>query len=154
MSLANKATHRYWFSAVSLAATCALIPATWFVLRKGNLPTTLTSPSHSRLHGNHPSYSPVNIAMDSLCGVQRKIDGTDAGEADVQVKSAVPAGPAARGASRAFAHKTKGSTHGPITRLVSPGDVGQLIKPFIFLDAFSSPPPSAGGFQGTVLLVQ
>ena len=38
---------------------------------------------------------------------------------------------------RAIAHRTKGSTHGPITRLVSPGDLGELLKPFIFLDIFS-----------------
>jgi redox-sensitive bicupin YhaK (pirin superfamily) len=43
---------------------------------------------------------------------------------------------------RAIVHRTRGSTHGPITRLVSPGDLGQLIKPFIFLDRFESP---AGG---------
>jgi redox-sensitive bicupin YhaK (pirin superfamily) len=39
-------------------------------------------------------------------------------------------------------HHTRGSQHGPITRLVSPGDLGQVIKPFIFLDLFESP---AGG---------
>lgn len=38
---------------------------------------------------------------------------------------------------RAIVHRTKGSTHGPITRLVSPGDLGELLKPFIFLDIFS-----------------
>lgn len=39
-------------------------------------------------------------------------------------------------------HRTRGSSHGPITRLVSPGDLGEVIKPFIFLDRFESP---AGG---------
>lgn len=39
-------------------------------------------------------------------------------------------------------HRTRGSSHGPITRLVSPGDLGELLKPFIFLDRFESP---AGG---------
>ena len=29
---------------------------------------------------------------------------------------------------------TKGRRHGPITRLVSPSDIGELIKPFVFLD--------------------
>lgn len=38
---------------------------------------------------------------------------------------------------RAIVHRTKGSTHGPITRLMSPGDLGELLKPFIFLDIFS-----------------
>jgi redox-sensitive bicupin YhaK (pirin superfamily) len=30
--------------------------------------------------------------------------------------------------------RTSGQTHGPITRLMSPGDLGQMLKPFIFLD--------------------
>jgi redox-sensitive bicupin YhaK (pirin superfamily) len=29
---------------------------------------------------------------------------------------------------------TRGRRHGPITRLVSPSDIGELIKPFVFLD--------------------
>lgn len=33
--------------------------------------------------------------------------------------------------------RTNGLAHGPITRLMSPGDVGRLIKPFIFLDDFA-----------------
>jgi redox-sensitive bicupin YhaK (pirin superfamily) len=37
---------------------------------------------------------------------------------------------------RAIVHITKGSTHGPITRLMSPGDLGKRLKPFIFLDIF------------------
>jgi redox-sensitive bicupin YhaK (pirin superfamily) len=37
---------------------------------------------------------------------------------------------------RNLAHRTAGSTRGAITRLVSPGDVGELIKPFVFLDRF------------------
>lgn len=39
-------------------------------------------------------------------------------------------------------HRTRGSTHGAITRLVSPGDLGEVLKPFIFLDRFEVP---AGG---------
>jgi hypothetical protein len=37
-------------------------------------------------------------------------------------------------AARAIAHRTRGSTHGPVTRLMSPGDLGKVLKPFIFLD--------------------
>lgn len=33
-------------------------------------------------------------------------------------------------------HRTSGHGHGPITRLVSPGDLGQILKPFVFLDFF------------------
>jgi redox-sensitive bicupin YhaK (pirin superfamily) len=32
--------------------------------------------------------------------------------------------------------RTRGQRHGPITRLVSPSDIGELIKPFVFLDLF------------------
>jgi len=35
---------------------------------------------------------------------------------------------------RPIALRTGGRRHGPITRLVSPSDVGELIKPFVFLD--------------------
>jgi len=35
---------------------------------------------------------------------------------------------------RPIAFRTSGHRHGPITRLVSPSDVGELIKPFVFLD--------------------
>jgi redox-sensitive bicupin YhaK (pirin superfamily) len=40
--------------------------------------------------------------------------------------------------NRAIVFRTRGSTHGPITRLVSPGDLGRLLKPFVFLDLFST----------------
>lgn len=48
----------------------------------------------------------------------------------------------ARTTPRAIVHQTRGSSHGPITRLVSPGDLGEVLKPFIFLDRFEVP---AGG---------
>jgi redox-sensitive bicupin YhaK (pirin superfamily) len=35
---------------------------------------------------------------------------------------------------RRIVQRTRGHSHGPITRLVSPSDIGQLIKPFVFLD--------------------
>ena len=31
-------------------------------------------------------------------------------------------------------YSTHGRTHGPITRLVSPSDLGEVMKPFVFLD--------------------
>lgn len=37
-------------------------------------------------------------------------------------------------ASRKIAHRTSGHRHGPITRLFSPGDLGHVVKPFVFLD--------------------
>ena len=44
--------------------------------------------------------------------------------------------------ARKVVHSTRGSSHGPITRLVSPSDLGEVIKPFIFLDRFET---AAGG---------
>src|SRR5206468_1241559 len=41
---------------------------------------------------------------------------------------------AANDGARKIAHVTSGRRHGPITRLVSPSDIGELIKPFVFLD--------------------
>src|SRR5258705_13531964 len=41
---------------------------------------------------------------------------------------------------RGIAVKTRGRRHGPITRLVSPSDVGERIKPFVFLDYFDIDP--------------
>src|SRR5262249_42907111 len=35
---------------------------------------------------------------------------------------------------REIRYRTHGSTRGPITRLVSPSDLGEIIKPFVFLD--------------------
>jgi len=37
---------------------------------------------------------------------------------------------------RRIVHRTRGSGHGPITRLMSPSDLGQIVKPFVFLDLF------------------
>lgn len=51
---------------------------------------------------------------------------------------------------REIIYRTRGQTHGPITRLMSPGDVGALLKPFVFLDLFqmnrepTSPPMEMG----------
>ena len=38
--------------------------------------------------------------------------------------------------ARAIAQRTHGQTRGPITRLMSPSDFGQILKPFVFLDLF------------------
>ncbi len=49
-------------------------------------------------------------------------------------------------AIRSIIAKTQGQTRGSITRLVSPGDIGQLIKPFVFLDHFKFMPTGAPQF--------
>jgi len=38
--------------------------------------------------------------------------------------------------ARAIVQRTRGRTHGPITRLMSPSDFGEILKPFVFLDLF------------------
>ncbi len=47
-----------------------------------------------------------------------------------QVKSSRPS------LARAIAQRTRGRTQGAITRLMSPSDFGQILKPFVFLDLF------------------
>ena len=42
--------------------------------------------------------------------------------------------------ARRIAYRTRGHSQGPITRLVSPSDAGDLIKPFVFLDYFDIDP--------------
>src|SRR5260221_3905078 len=37
-----------------------------------------------------------------------------------------------------IARRTRGQSHGPITRLMSPSDFGHLLKPFVFLDLFDT----------------
>jgi redox-sensitive bicupin YhaK (pirin superfamily) len=43
-------------------------------------------------------------------------------------------------------HRTRGRRHGPITRLMSPGDLGEVLKPFVFLDLFDMDGASFSGF--------
>lgn len=40
--------------------------------------------------------------------------------------------------ARQVIHRTRGRTHGYITRLMSPGDLGEILKPFVFLDLFDN----------------
>src|SRR6202051_1295471 len=44
---------------------------------------------------------------------------------------------------RQIALRTRGHSHGRVTRLVSPGDIGERIKPFVFLDYFDADPATA-----------
>src|SRR5258706_8643438 len=50
-----------------------------------------------------------------------------------------PDAPVSAGA-RQIALRSNGRRNGPITRLVSPSDIGELIKPFVFLDHFEIVP--------------
>jgi len=44
----------------------------------------------------------------------------------------------ARPCVRKVIYRTRGRTHGYITRLMSPGDLGEILKPFVFLDIFDN----------------
>ena len=57
-----------------------------------------------------------------------------------------PAGPAAPSRPRPIQLRTRGRRHGPITRLVSPSDLGESIKPFVFLDRVDVTASDALGF--------
>jgi len=48
--------------------------------------------------------------------------------------------------SRQITLRTRGHSHGGLTRLVSPGDIGEQIKPFVFLDYFEAEPATAPKF--------
>ena len=50
------------------------------------------------------------------------------------------------GTLRPIIHRTSGQTHGAITRLASPGDLGGLLKPFVFLDLFDNQGRAFPGF--------
>jgi redox-sensitive bicupin YhaK (pirin superfamily) len=47
---------------------------------------------------------------------------------------------------RRIVHRTRGQRQGPITRLMSPSDLGNVLKPFVFLDLFDSEGGSFSGF--------
>jgi redox-sensitive bicupin YhaK (pirin superfamily) len=36
--------------------------------------------------------------------------------------------------ARAIVHRTRGHQHGPVIRMMSPSDLGEVLKPFVFLD--------------------
>jgi redox-sensitive bicupin YhaK (pirin superfamily) len=55
--------------------------------------------------------------------------------------------PNARAAARRIVRQVRGHRGGPINRLMSPSDIGQLIKPFVFLD-YGVMPFSGEAFAG------
>src|SRR2546428_4246880 len=38
--------------------------------------------------------------------------------------------------TRGIGQRPRGGAHGPATRLMSPSDLGEILKPFVFLDLF------------------
>src|SRR5882672_4789319 len=55
------------------------------------------------------------------------------------VQTLVKTNPQIATAPRGIELRTSGRSHGPITRLVSPSDIGERIKPFVFLDRAEVP---------------
>lgn len=51
-----------------------------------------------------------------------------------------------KASSRPIVLRTRGHAHGAVTRLVSPDDIGQVIKPFVFLDYFEADPANGPAF--------
>jgi Pirin len=54
--------------------------------------------------------------------------------------------PAIKARARRIVHRTFGERQGPVTRLMSPSDLGRRLKPFVFLDLFDSAESSFSGF--------
>jgi redox-sensitive bicupin YhaK (pirin superfamily) len=52
----------------------------------------------------------------------------------------------ARDSVRRIARRTRGHSEGSITRLMSPSDFGQILKPFVFLDLFDNKGIPSRGF--------
>ena len=59
---------------------------------------------------------------------------------------ATPIAPAASLNARQIVYRTRGQRQGPIVRLMSPSGLGELIKPFVFLDYIDVPRESAPKF--------
>ena len=59
--------------------------------------------------------------------------------------TAAPSTARVRERTREIVYRARGRRHGPVTRLMSPGDLGQALKPFVFLDLFDT---AAGSFSG------
>ncbi|WP_324742983.1 pirin family protein [Tsuneonella sp. CC-YZS046] len=50
-------------------------------------------------------------------------------------------------ALRGITRRTRGHGHGPITRLMSPSDLGHVVKPFVFLDIFDANKATIGAMS-------
>src|SRR5450631_1070478 len=50
--------------------------------------------------------------------------------------------------ARDIVYRTRGRAHGPVTRLMSPSDLGEFLKPFVFLDRIDMADPSSHKAQG------
>ncbi|HEX6703805.1 MAG TPA: pirin family protein [Albitalea sp.] len=65
----------------------------------------------------------------------------------MSVLNAIPS-PDVAARVRAVVYRTMGHAHGPVTRLMSPSDMGKMLKPFVFLDHIDFSGPSLDSFSG------
>lgn len=65
----------------------------------------------------------------------------------MSVVTAIPPKSFLARSKRSIVLRTRGHSHGPITRLISPGDIGEHVKPFVFLDYFQADPRNAPKFE-------
>jgi redox-sensitive bicupin YhaK (pirin superfamily) len=56
-----------------------------------------------------------------------------------------PASAKSSNVARAIVRRTRGRTHGSMTRLMTPSDFGEILKPFVFLDLFDHEGPPFKG---------
>jgi redox-sensitive bicupin YhaK (pirin superfamily) len=75
----------------------------------------------------------------------RKAPNTALQAINMTVQQQPPIGIAPDAKHRAISYRTTGSGHGSIVRLMSPSDLGHLIKPFVFLDLFEGESSFIGG---------
>jgi redox-sensitive bicupin YhaK (pirin superfamily) len=95
-------------------------------------PTSL-DPARQGSSANHPEFADESLpVLASPESQERTAAATDF--------------PDSEPAARRIVQRTTGQKHGPITRLISPGDLGQTLKPFVFLDLFDSGTVAPKGF--------
>src|SRR5438876_899544 len=83
--------------------------------------------------------SPRGTACDGE-GTRREFTMTETHASPSQSPSPTPMHPQ----PRTIVRRTRGSRHGAISRLMSPSDLGQVLKPFVFLDLFDMKGASSG----------
>ena len=60
--------------------------------------------------------------------------------------ASLPSSAVQTSSSRCMVYRTRGQRHGPVTRLMSPSHLGELLRPFVFLDHVDTARGSTGGF--------
>lgn len=64
----------------------------------------------------------------------------------MSLATALYSAPPSRERPNSILYRTRGRRHGPVTRLMSPGDLGGMLKPFVFLDLVDTDSKALSGF--------